>query len=409
MIELRDYQIDISRKGAKILSEKKIVYLSMQVRTGKSLTALEICRIVRAKKVLFLTKKKAIESIVSDYYMLGPGYHLEVINDEQLPNIADNDYDVVIHDEHHRFGAFPKTGKYTKLFKQLFGNKHQIYLSGTPTPESYSQIFHQFWVSNYSPFRQYSNFYNWAKTFVNVTKRRFAHGEVNDYSDAKYNLIEPIIKPYMLTFTQQEAGFKSTIDEEILYCDMMPHTYETCKLLMKDRVVEHNFTLPIIADTPVKLMQKLHQLYSGTVKFEDGSYEVLDYSKALFIKDQFKGKKIGIFYKFVAELECLKAILKDDLTTDIDEFNNSNKNIALQIVSGREGISLRNAEALVFYNIDFSATSYWQGRDRMTTKDRLFSKVYWIFSKGGIEDKIYKAVMDKKSYTLNIFKKDYGK
>ena len=78
----------------------------------------------------------------------------------------------------------------------------------------------------------------------------------------------------------------------------------------------------------------------------------------------------------------------------------------MQIVSGREGISLRQAKALIYYNIDFSATSYWQSRDRMTTKDRLYNKIYWIFSKGGIEEDIYKAVIKKKDYTLNHFKRD---
>jgi hypothetical protein len=71
-------------------------------------------------------------------------------------------------------------------------------------------------------------------------------------------------------------------------------------------------------------------------------------------------------------------------------------NIALQIVSGREGISLKNADYLVYYNIDFSATSYWQSKDRMTTKDRLNNNVYWIFAKDGIEYDIYKAVTKKK-------------
>ena len=64
------------------------------------------------------------------------------------------------------------------------------------------------------------------------------------------------------------------------------------------------------------------------------------------------------------------------------------------------------AEALVYYNIDFSATSYWQSRDRMTTKDRLQSDVYWVFSKGGIEKKIYNTVIKKKDYTLRHFKRD---
>ena len=43
---------------------------------------------------------------------------------------------------------------------------------------------------------------------------------------------------------------------------------------------------------------------------------------------------------------------------------------------------------------------------RLTTKDRLTNDVYWIFAKGGIEKQIYKAVLDKKDYTLNTFKKD---
>ena len=88
-------------------------------------------------------------------------------------------------------------------------------------------------------------------------------------------------------------------------------------------------------------------------------------------------------------------------------FDNTGKNIALQIVSGREGISLRNAKYLVYYNIDFSATSYWQSRDRMTTKDRLYNKIYWVFSEKGIEKMIYKAVNNKKDYTLKHFKRDY--
>jgi hypothetical protein len=96
----------------------------------------------------------------------------------------------------------------------------------------------------------------------------------------------------------------------------------------------------------------------------------------------------------------------DQLCTELSVFEDTSKSIALQIVSGREGISLRKADALVYYNIDFSATSYWQSRDRMTTKERLESDVYWVFAKGGIEKEIYKAVSDKKDYTLNHFKKD---
>ena len=105
-------------------------------------------------------------------------------------------------------------------------------------------------------------------------------------------------------------------------------------------------------------------------------------------------------------MNCLKEVYGDQLCTDLETFESTNKSIALQIVSGREGISLRQAEYLVYYNIDFSATSYWQSRDRMTTKDRPENEVFWIFTKGGIEKQIYRAVSKKKDYTLKHFKRD---
>jgi hypothetical protein len=134
---------------------------------------------------------------------------------------------------------------------------------------------------------------------------------------------------------------------------------------------------------------------------------VLDTSKAEFIKERFAGMKIGIFYKFKEELAALKQVFgKDEITDSLEEFTNGKRIIALQIVSGREGISLRDADALVYYNIDFSATSYWQSKDRMTTMDRLKNDVYWIFASKGIERQIYKAVTKKKDYTLNHFRRD---
>jgi hypothetical protein len=312
-------------------------------------------------------------------------------------------YDLVVHDESHRFGSFPKPGVGAKTYKKMFASLPMIFLSGTMSPESYSQIYHQFWVSNHSPFRKYTNFYKWANDFVRIKKKYLGSHEVNDYSDADREKVMSVIKDYVLTFTQEEAGFESKIEEEILYVDMLPITYSMCNRLKKDLVLEGKEEV-ILADTPVKLQQKLHQMYSGTVKFESGNSMIIDKTKAEFIKSMFNDKKLGIFYKFKEELNVLKEVFGDKLTTDIEEFDSTDKFIALQIVSGREGISLRNAEYLVFYNIDFSATSYWQARDRMTTMDRKFNKVYWIFARGGLEQHIYKQVLNKKNFTLSHFK-----
>jgi len=406
MIKLRDYQKVNVNKALDVLKVNDFVYLAMEVRTGKTLTSLSIADPI-ANNVLFVTKKKAISSIQKDYELLKPGFSLLVINYESLHKLPKDSWDVVILDEAHSMGAFPKPSKRAKQVRDLIRKQKckVILLSGTPTPESYSQMYHQVYAIPGNPFIEYKNFYRFCDDYVNVTSRKINGFDIKDYSGGKKEILD-LMKPYTIAYTQAEAGFESKIEEEILTVRMNPITYSLCSRLKKDQVIE-GVDEVILADTGVKMMTKLHQMYSGTVKFESGNSKVIDTTKAEFIKDKFSNNKIGVFYKFKEELNALMEVFGDDLCTQLDHFDNGNyKIIALQIVSGREGISLRNADFIVFYNIDFSATSYWQARDRMTTKDRKFNKVYWIFSEKGIEHDIYKAVSQKKNYTLSHFKRD---
>ena len=406
-VKWREYQSDIIGRATNILKAKNFVYLAMEVRTGKTLTSLGICEKVNAENVLFLTKKKAIQSISDDYDLLCPvGFSLFTINYESMHKAPNIKWDVIICDESHSLGAFPKPNKRAKGVRDLIvktGAK-VILLSGTPTPESYSQMYHQVYGIKGNPFAMFKNFYRFCDRFVNVKERKINGLMIRDYSNGMQSILDAV-KPFTISLTQKEAGFVTETTEDVLEVKMLDTTYNLANKLKKDLVVEGNDEV-VLADTPVKLMMKLHQIYSGTVKFEGGNSMIVDYSKAEFIKEHFKGKKIGIFYKFKEELNALKKVFGDDLVTELSLFQQTNKHIALQIVSGREGISLRDADCLVYYNIDFSATSYWQSKDRMTTKERLKNKVYWIFSKGGIESKIYKAVTKKKDYTLRHFKRD---
>ena len=404
-MKFRDYQEEIITKGSDVIAEHGFVYLAMEVRTGKTLTSLGIAKEMGAKRVLFITKKKAISSIEADYQMMEPKFTLEVINYESLHKI-EGSYDLVVLDEAHSIGAFPKPSKRAKQVRIIIQKNDPlvILLSGTPTPESYSQMYHQVYAIPGNPFKRFINFYRFCDTHVHVTQRPINGFNIKDYSNGMPSIMDAM-QPYFISFSQKEAGFQVKTNEHVLHVKMSSLTYNVAAKLQKNLVVEGESEV-ILADTPVKLMMKLHQIYSGTVKFESGASKILDLTKAKFIKEKFKGKKIGVFYKFKQELKALQEVFQDNLTTQLKEFVNSKKSIALQIVSGREGISLRQAECLVYYNIDFSATSYWQSRDRMTTKERKKNEVYWIFSEGGIEDQIYKAVINKKDYTLNHFKKD---
>jgi len=403
-MKFRDYQNKIIEHAWNVINLHRFVYLAMEVRTGKTLTSLGLAQRLGIKRLLFLTKKKAISSIEADYDLLSPDYEMTCINYESIHKV-EGDFDMIILDEAHTLGAFPKPSKRAKQVASMIKNSFVCLLSGTPTPESYSQMYHQVYGIPNNPFRKYRNFYRFCDDHVNKVQRQINGFMVTDYSGGRQS-INNLMKPYMISYTQKQAGFESEIEEEIL--TVRVNTGDICKQLKKDLVVEMDDEV-ILADTGVKLMSKLHQMYSGTVKFESGNSTVLDTSKADFIKWKFDGQKVGIFYKFKAELDALKQVFGDQLCTDLSTFDSTDKNIALQIVSGREGISLRNAEHIVFYNIDFSATSYWQARDRMTTKDRKYNKVYWIFAEGGIEKKVYKAVIQKKDYTLKHFRNDVGR
>ena len=408
MLELRSYQKEIIEEAYPKLLKLNLLYLSMEVRTGKTLTALSLAdKFTNTKGILFVTKKKAIASIENDYALLNPSYKITVINYESLHKI-EGDFDIIIIDEAHSVGTYPKPSKRYKDLKVIvsrYAYTKLIMLSGTPSPESYSQLFWQFRLSDrFSPFNKYANFYKWAKVFVDVQKKNLGYAIVNDYTQAYRDKIMEEIGRYFISYTQAEAGFNQKVNETVLEVKMKPKTYELVKRLKKDLVIEGKEEI-VLADTSVKLQQKVHQLCSGTVKFESGNSMITDNSKAEFIKDYFDNKKIAIFYIFKEEFNLLKESFPN-WTDSPEDFNESNNKVFLgQIRSSREGVNLSSADALIYYNIEFSALSYIQGKDRMTSKERTKSNdVYFIFAKGGIEKHIYSKVSNKLDFTNKYFK-----
>lgn len=402
MYKLRDYQIKNASECTDILNKYGLVYLQHTVRTGKTLTALKIAENIKAKKVLFVTKKKAISSIVSDFNNLKFNYELDVINYESLHK-NDSKYDLIVLDEAHSIASFPKPSIRTKLIKEKFSNCKIIYLSGTPASESYSQWFHQFWVSSKSPFSNYANFYKWAKEYTNPAIIYTTYGQSNDYSKAKIELIDKVIDKVVHKFTQSDAGFENVIKKTLHFIEMKPITYKLINKLKKDNVIEGEKEM-IIADSGVKLMSKQHQLGSGTIIFDSGNTGLIDSSKAIYIKDSFKGK-LAIFYYFKEELNMLKEVFGNLITNDLEEFNNTDKHFVGQQYSSSMGINLSKADKLIYLNFGFSGTNFIQSLDRLTIKERKETDVNFILSNNTLDHKILKVIEQKKNFTLKMYEK----
>lgn len=407
-IKPRDYQTKIAYEAWYKLTAYGICYLSMQMRTGKTLTSLMaaslLCR--NNEHVLFVTKKKAIASIQNDLKQVNNLSNVEIINYESLHKVSKKDYYLIICDESHCLGSVPKPSERFKNLTSLIGKYTKLLmLSGTASPESFSQLYHQFRLSDtYSPFNQYKSFYQWAKDYVNVKQVRRNNGLLgNDYTDCNWDKLKPILDKYFIRYTQEQAGFELPINEQIFKVALKPSTYNVINTLKKDFIVRGK-NHDIVADTKVKLLNKLHQLYSGTVIFEDGESMVLDTSKAEFIRDNFMDDKKAIFYKFKAEFDILKQYFPD-YTECPEEFNKSNDLTFLgQLQSVKEGVNLSTADCLIFYNIDFSSVTYQQARERASHKNReKDNNVFFIFADNGIEQDIYNVLQTKQDYTLKHY------
>ena len=235
-MEFREYQKEIIIAGTKIVKDRGFVYLTMEVRTGKTLTSLGIAEKLKCKKVLFITKKKAISSIESDYNLLTPGYSFQAINYESIHKLPKVKWDMIICDEAHSMGAYPKPSKRAKQVKELlkYSNPKVILLSGTPTPESYSQMYHQVYGIPYNPFSRYKNFYRFSDDYVKVTIRPIGGMSIRQYGGGKPSILEKM-QPYTISYTQAEAGFKVVTTEKFLEVKLKDTTYSiinTLKVLL---------------------------------------------------------------------------------------------------------------------------------------------------------------------------------
>ena len=124
-MNFREYQVKIIKNAVSVLNRYQFVYLSMQVRTGKTLTAMGVAQKLKIKRMLFVTKKKAISSIELDYTKLNPKYELVVINYESLHKI-EGKFDFIVLDEAHSMGAYPKPSKRTKMVKDIISKTHPM-------------------------------------------------------------------------------------------------------------------------------------------------------------------------------------------------------------------------------------------------------------------------------------------
>lgn len=389
-----DYQTLLAEDAAFILRETMMVYLAMEERTGKTLTSILVAEQLSIDSVLVITKKKALDGWHETLEKFETKHNYIVVNYHQAHKIKDK-FDLVILDESHNYiSSYPKPGTIYKQVKQLVYGKPIIYISATPYAQGPQQLFHQFSLSAWSPWKKFINFYKWFNTYGKPYTKEISGINIPQYDRCHVDKILDDVKHLFITKTRLELGFEQEPEDVVHYIELSDKTKEVYNELMQHDLVKLDCGM-LVADTVSKLRTSLHQLEGGTIKIED-QYNVLDNrEKADFILDKFgDSSSLVIMYNYKAEKTKLEAIFK--------------RAKLLQATSFAEGVDLHEYDDLVIYSQDFSTARHTQRRARQANKLRkLPIRVHYLLVRKAISDQCYKTVsINKRNFVDSVFSKE---
>lgn len=407
-MDLREHQKVLVSRCLDVLKSKHLCYLAAEERVGKSLVALDlIYQLCELHQIaLILTKKKALEGWLFSIAKYRDGIlksRVLVTNYEQVSKLTINPSFVILDEAHHGIGAYPRYSKTAGLAQKFaYDANYVLLLSATPHAESYSQLFHQFNISRFSPFDHYRDFYAWFKDY-GIPEFQWVGGrQIRKYNDTQVDKIKEAVEPYFVRMSRREAGFDFEPIDHIHLVELSDIEKSHIETLKRTRVLEletkrANTKMVYEADTPTKLISALHQLEGGTLKFDKKGWYIWEapkeqLSKVNYILDNWGDTNdLAIFYNYVAEGDLLRKYFKNALI--------------LQGTSYAEGIDLSHIRTLVIYSQNFSASKYIQRKARQCNYDRKEPiHVHFLLAKGEISDMVYESVAKKQiSFTSVVY------
>lgn len=388
------HQVEFSQKLYDKLKEYGFVYLAGKPRSGKTLTAILACEKCNnnINNILVLTKKNAIEGWTKTINVYKPSKKFYVTNYEQASKLKP-EYDLVIIDESHNIGTFPKPSLRWRYIKNITKNIPHIHLSGTAIIESPSSIYHQMNISKYTPF-PFRSFYEWHNYYGKPYVKHISGRAINMYDKVQPHLFN-LIDKFTIYMTQEDAGISSDLQaqDELHYIELSKETKELYNDLQKKRYKVYN-DIEIIGDTTMKLRIALHQIEGGAIKVGDKYYDLGNTEKIDYIKKNFGDTKdIGIMCHFVGEANKLRKHFKK-----ANIYSSS---------AHAEGVDLSHLKHFIIYSADYSGAKFVQRRERIVNVNGSNSlKVHHLLVKKAISEQVYKLTSNKMDFNDSTYVKE---
>jgi ERCC4-related helicase len=166
----------------------------------------------------------------------------------------------------------------------------------------------------------------------------------------------------------------------------------------------------IFADNNSREMQIVRQLCGGFVYKDDKSFIEISTIKIETLKELFKQyHKTLIYYYYQAEREMLLKYLKESVTENLDEAKTTGNHFIAQMTSMREGITFPECDAIIYYNVDFSAITFLQSQERASLQSKDAVDIVYLCSsdfqnkKLSFEEIVLNVLRKKKRFTDSIY------
>jgi hypothetical protein len=389
-----DYQTRLADDAYEILREDMIVYLACEERTGKSLAAILVAeRCEQVSTVLIITKKQALGGWLETLKQFKHLKDYTVINYHKASKVAGK-FDLIMLDESHNYiSAFPKVGKLWKDVNKLTAFVPLIYISATPHAQGPQQLYHQFALSSWSPWKMHNSFYEWFRMYGKPYSIKINCIDIQQYDKVDVYSALACVKHLFVTATRQELGFEHEPTDVVHHIKLDSTTREVYNELVKHDLVELRVGM-VVCDNSSKLRTSLHQLEGGTIKIDVDRYVLTNTEKVDFILNKFgDNSSLVIMYNYIAEKQKLEQHFKNALI--------------LQATSYAEGVDLYEYQDLVIYSQDFSTARHTQRRARQSNKKRSIPiNVHFLLVKGAISAQVYKTVsLNKRNFVDSVFKR----
>ena len=392
LVKPYEHQIKIANEAYKVLKENLLVYLSMQERTGKTLTSILISEMSKSKRILVVTKKKAIEGWEDTLKRFEHSKIYTIINYESLHKIS-GVFDLIIVDEaHSKIASFPKTSKTWKELYKFTKNKPIIYLSATPSAQTRAQLYHQFKLSSWSPWSKFRDFYSWFRHYGIPETKYIGSRPIKIYDKVFDDDIKEETKHLFISYTRKELGFEHEPNDILHYVDLCDKAKQQYNTFMKHKVLELEDGTLVLGDTPMSLRTRSHQIEGGTLVIDDEFYFLGHTDRIDYIKNEWGDtNQLVIFYQYRAEKVLLEKHFK--------------KATILQGTSFAEGVDLSMYKTCVVYSMDFSTAKYTQRRARQCNMKREEPiDFHFLLTKKARSEKVYNTVaVNRMNYVESYF------